>query len=351
MENKSTQELKPEENNSMEDPTPFYGPGQIASSSFAGGSPGDFSTTFEHDTKTNSFGLMDVVQDCFGYSSLHDYLMPSPPPLPPPPEALVDHPAAVEPQDAVTTPNSNSFSSSSSHEAAVDDQPQALEEEKADQDKDTNSIANKQSKGKRKNQKRQREPRFAFVTKSNVDHLDDGYRWRKYGQKAVRNSPYPRSYYRCTAAACGVKKRVERSSSDPTTVVTTYEGQHTHPYPLVPRVSGSAGIQMQTATIIGGVGGGMCGQTSPIHPFFQRQPPLPPPPPELYFNPTIPSLSFNAGGSTGNSAFPSVGTVFPVERGRLSRPSYPSVARDDGLLQDMVPFQMLKVPDQEDDHL
>ena len=47
-------------------------------------------------------------------------------------------------------------------------------------------------KPKKKNQKRQREPRFAFMTKSEVDHLDDGYRWRKYGQKAVKNSPFPR---------------------------------------------------------------------------------------------------------------------------------------------------------------
>jgi len=45
---------------------------------------------------------------------------------------------------------------------------------------------------KKKNQKRQKEPRFAFMTKSEVDHLDDGYRWRKYGQKAVKNSPFPR---------------------------------------------------------------------------------------------------------------------------------------------------------------
>jgi len=71
----------------------------------------------------------------------------------------------------------------------------------------------------------------AFMTKSEVDHLEDGYRWRKYGQKPVKNSSYPRSYYRCTAARCGVKKRVERSHQDPSTVITTYEGQHTHPSP------------------------------------------------------------------------------------------------------------------------
>lgn len=30
------------------------------------------------------------------------------------------------------------------------------------------------------------------MTKSEIDHLEDGYRWRKYGQKAVKNSPFPR---------------------------------------------------------------------------------------------------------------------------------------------------------------
>ena len=49
---------------------------------------------------------------------------------------------------------------------------------------------------KGKGEKQPRQPRFAFMTKSEVDHLEDGYRWRKYGQKAVKNSPFPR--YVCT---------------------------------------------------------------------------------------------------------------------------------------------------------
>jgi hypothetical protein len=49
------------------------------------------------------------------------------------------------------------------------------------------------NKVRKKGQKRIRQPRFAFMTKSEVDHLEDGYRWRKYGQKAVKNSPFPRS--------------------------------------------------------------------------------------------------------------------------------------------------------------
>lgn len=42
-----------------------------------------------------------------------------------------------------------------------------------------------------------------------------------------------RNYYRCTTSWCDVKKRVERSFSDPSTVITTYEGQHTHHRPVL----------------------------------------------------------------------------------------------------------------------
>ncbi|KAF8380164.1 hypothetical protein HHK36_027647 [Tetracentron sinense] len=72
-------------------------------------------------------------------------------------------------------------------------------------------------------------PKFAFQTRTTNDILDDGYRWRKYGQKAVKNSTYPRSYYRCTQHMCNVKKQVQRLSKDTSIVTTTYEGIHNHP--------------------------------------------------------------------------------------------------------------------------
>ncbi|KAG5235925.1 WRKY transcription factor family protein [Salix suchowensis] len=76
-----------------------------------------------------------------------------------------------------------------------------------------------------------REPRVVVQTTSEVDILDDGYRWRKYGQKVVKGNPNPRSYYKCTSAGCTVRKHVERAWHDLKSVITTYEGKHNHDVP------------------------------------------------------------------------------------------------------------------------
>ncbi|XP_020595512.1 WRKY transcription factor WRKY24-like isoform X2 [Phalaenopsis equestris] len=76
-----------------------------------------------------------------------------------------------------------------------------------------------------------REPRVVVQTTSDIDILDDGYRWRKYGQKVVKGNPNPRSYYKCTTMGCPVRKHVERASHDLRSVITTYEGKHNHDVP------------------------------------------------------------------------------------------------------------------------
>ncbi|KAF0921098.1 hypothetical protein E2562_038623 [Oryza meyeriana var. granulata] len=73
--------------------------------------------------------------------------------------------------------------------------------------------------------------RIAFRTRSDDEILDDGYKWRKYGKKSVKNSPNPRNYYRCSTEGCNVKKRVERDKNDSRYVVTMYEGIHNHVCP------------------------------------------------------------------------------------------------------------------------
>lgn len=36
------------------------------------------------------------------------------------------------------------------------------------------------------------EPKIVVQTRSEVDLLDDGFKWRKYGQKVVKGNPHPR---------------------------------------------------------------------------------------------------------------------------------------------------------------
>ncbi|XP_042037959.1 probable WRKY transcription factor 27 [Salvia splendens] len=60
----------------------------------------------------------------------------------------------------------------------------------------------------------------------------DSWAWRKYGQKPIKGSPYPRNYYRCsTSKGCAARKQVERSPNDPEIFVVSYAGEHTHPRP------------------------------------------------------------------------------------------------------------------------
>lgn len=60
--------------------------------------------------------------------------------------------------------------------------------------------------------------------------LDDGYSWRKYGQKDILGAKFPRGYYRCTqrmAKGCLATKQVQRNDDNPTIFEVIYRGKHT----------------------------------------------------------------------------------------------------------------------------
>lgn len=73
--------------------------------------------------------------------------------------------------------------------------------------------------------------RSLLATSSGDRPSYDGYNWRKYGQKQVKGSEFPRSYYKCTNPNCPVKKKVERSL-DGQIAEIVYKGEHNHPKPL-----------------------------------------------------------------------------------------------------------------------
>ncbi|PRQ17584.1 putative transcription factor WRKY family [Rosa chinensis] len=64
------------------------------------------------------------------------------------------------------------------------------------------------------------------------DLFSDVWAWRKYGQKPIKGSPYPRSYYRCSSSkGCSARKQVERSNSNPELFIITYTAEHNHVHP------------------------------------------------------------------------------------------------------------------------
>lgn len=138
-----------------------------------------------------------------------------------------------------------------------------------------------------------------------------------------------RSYYRCTTASCNVKKRVERSFRDPSTVVTTYEGQHTHISPLMSRpvpgggFFGSSGV----ASNLGGNFGFPMESSTLISPQFQQL---------VHYHQQQEVLScFGGVGQYVNSHTHGYGDDERVKKSR-------GLVRDNGLLQDVVPCHMLK---------
>ena len=69
-------------------------------------------------------------------------------------------------------------------------------------------------------------PSYMVVSRNS----NDGYGWRKYGQKQVKKSENPRSYFKCTYPNCVSKKIVETTSDGQITEII-YKGGHNHPKP------------------------------------------------------------------------------------------------------------------------
>ncbi|KAF5817527.1 putative transcription factor WRKY family [Helianthus annuus] len=71
--------------------------------------------------------------------------------------------------------------------------------------------------------------RVPAISVKMADIPPDDYSWRKYGQKPIKGSPYPRGYYKCSSLkGCPARKHIERALDDPSMLIVTYESEHNH---------------------------------------------------------------------------------------------------------------------------
>ncbi|EEF50589.1 WRKY transcription factor 22 [Ricinus communis] len=122
------------------------------------------------------------------------------------------------------------------------------------------SSANSQTRSKR------RKNQLKKICQVPAEALSsDVWAWRKYGQKPIKGSPYPRGYYRCSSSkGCLARKQVERNRSDPGMFIVTYTGEHNHPAPA--HRNSLAGITRQKTTAPQTVAASDSNQPSPLKP-------------------------------------------------------------------------------------
>ncbi|CAK9316469.1 unnamed protein product [Citrullus colocynthis] len=88
---------------------------------------------------------------------------------------------------------------------------------------------------KRRKNRTKKTIRVPAISSKIADIPPDEYSWRKYGQKPIKGSPYPRGYYKCsTMRGCPARKHVERDPNDPAMLIVTYEGEHRHTQSSLP---------------------------------------------------------------------------------------------------------------------
>ena len=85
------------------------------------------------------------------------------------------------------------------------------------------------------------------VTQTHLNANDDGYTWRKYGEKHVKGGSCPRSYYKCSTPGCTMKKVVERDPATGMIKHTVLKGSHNHARPNDALVGVSAMVQESDA--------------------------------------------------------------------------------------------------------
>ncbi|KAJ0258212.1 WRKY transcription factor 46 [Hirschfeldia incana] len=110
--------------------------------------------------------------------------------------------------------------------ATEDDDKNILKRSREIDDKDSKNVFKKRKISEKKTEK----VSYFVGAGQEKGSIEDGYCWRKYGQKEIHGSINPRGYFRCThrfTQNCLAVKQVQKSDTDPSVFEVKYVGNHT----------------------------------------------------------------------------------------------------------------------------
>ncbi|GAA0165875.1 DNA-binding transcription factor [Lithospermum erythrorhizon] len=131
----------------------------------------------------------------------------------------------------------------------------APKESKNDQEEDRGKQGHVETPTCSPSSKKRRNQEKRVVTQVKAEDLSsDMWAWRKYGQKPIKGSPYPRSYYRCSSMkGCLARKQVDQSCTDAGVYIVTYTEEHCHSQPTKRNsLAGTVRQKFPTPNIING---------------------------------------------------------------------------------------------------
>ncbi|KAL5572947.1 hypothetical protein UlMin_022544 [Ulmus minor] len=183
-----------------------------------------FGNTNQHQMGQVVFGLSDPIRARSVAEELHELYKPFFPKSHPSSISICSSSCSNSPQITPISPVSSSSSFCNvSNEQQRQLKPVVLQQPKQSPQGSVQTTARSK---KRKNQLK----KVCQVPAENLS--SDIWAWRKYGQKPIKGSPYPRGYYRCSSSkGCLARKQVERNRSDPGMFIVTYTAEHNHPAP------------------------------------------------------------------------------------------------------------------------
>ncbi|KAF5744395.1 putative WRKY transcription factor 23 [Tripterygium wilfordii] len=170
----------------------------------------------------NLFSVSDPFQARNAFDDFHDLYKPFSP------KSLLPSPVQTKPISSISS-SLNLFvdpTQLNQVQKKQQQQPRQFHGGSVNRTNTATGNSNTSRSRKRKNQSKE-------VRRVPADALfSDIWAWRKYGQKPIRGSPYPRGYYKCSSSkGCMARKQVERDQSDPGMFKVTYSAEHNHPAP------------------------------------------------------------------------------------------------------------------------